>query len=147
MKKRFSYQGILNDCLYRATYDHIDPDATCAQCDREQTVHREPRDDTDPEIHYGTIASGNQVIKHGETRDRLSKELGALCFEMEAAGLQDFPCLVIRGISDYADSHKNKMWQEYAAATAAAFTKELLSIISSECVLEEKPIPQLVSSK
>jgi nucleoside phosphorylase len=63
------------------------PDATCAQYDHEQTVHRETRDDTDSEIHYGAIASGNQVIKHGETRERLSKELGALCFEMEAAGL------------------------------------------------------------
>jgi nucleoside phosphorylase len=147
MKKIFSYQGTVNDCLFLAKYNHADPDSTCAKCNHEQTVHRESRDDTDPEIHYGTIASGNQVIKHGETRDRLSKQLGALCFEMEAAGLQNFPCLVIRGISDYADSHKNKMWQEYAPATAAAFAKEHLSIISPERVLQEKPIPQLVSSK
>jgi hypothetical protein len=53
--------------------------------------------------------------------------LAIMCFEMEAAGLMDtFPCLVIRGISDYADSHKNKEWQEYAAAAAAAYAKELL---------------------
>ena len=53
-----------------------------------------------------------------------------MCFEMEAAGLMNtFPCLVIRGICDYADSHKNKRWQGYAAATAAAYAKELLSII------------------
>ena len=53
-----------------------------------------------------------------------------LCVEMEAAGLMDdFPCLVIRGICDYADSHKNKRWQPYAAATAAAYAKELLSVI------------------
>ncbi|KAL3444390.1 hypothetical protein BJX65DRAFT_310973 [Aspergillus insuetus] len=46
---------------------------------------------------------------------------------MEAAGLMNtYPCLVIRGICDYADSHKNKAWQGYAAATAAAFAKELL---------------------
>ncbi|CAI0655321.1 unnamed protein product, partial [Colletotrichum noveboracense] len=64
---------------------------------------------------------------------------------MEAAGLQDFPCLVIRGICDYSDSHKNKMWQEYAAATAAAFAKELLSFIRPNMVLEEKPIQQLLS--
>jgi nucleoside phosphorylase len=44
------------------------------------------------------------------TRDRLRNEHGVLCFEMEAAGLLDtFLCLVIRGICDYADSHKNKM--------------------------------------
>jgi hypothetical protein len=49
---------------------------------------------------------------------------------MEAAGLMEsFPCLVIRGICDYSDSHKNKQWQEYAAATAAAYAKELLSVI------------------
>jgi hypothetical protein len=49
---------------------------------------------------------------------------------MEAAGLMnDFPCLVIRGICDYADSHKNNTWQPYAAATAAAYAKEVLSVI------------------
>jgi nucleoside phosphorylase len=44
---------------------------------------------------------------------------------------QGFPCLVIRGICDYADSHKNKRWQLYAAGTAAAYAKEVLSVISS----------------
>jgi hypothetical protein len=49
---------------------------------------------------------------------------------MEAAGLMNsFPCLVIRGICDYADSHKNKNWQAYAAGTAAACGKEVLSVI------------------
>lgn len=81
-------------------------------------------------MHYGLVASGNQVMKHGRTRDRWARELGILCFEMEAAGLMDyFPCLVIRGICDYADSHKNKQWQEYAAATAAAYAKEILLVI------------------
>ncbi|KAK1838447.1 vegetative incompatibility protein het-e-1 [Colletotrichum chrysophilum] len=117
----------------------------CEQCDQAHIVQRHARDDIEPLVHYGIIASGNQVIKHGNTRDRLARELGALCFEMEAAGLQDFPCLVIRGICDYSDSHKNKKWQEYAAATAAAFTKELLSVIRPNKVLEEKPIQQLIS--
>jgi nucleoside phosphorylase len=80
-----------------------------------------------PTIHYGCIASGNQVMRCGETRDRLARELGIICFKMEAAGLMDtFPCLAIRGICDYADSHKNKEWQEYAAAAAAAYAKEFL---------------------
>ena len=79
------------------------------------------------------------MIKHGGTRDKLSQELGILCFEMEAAGLMDnFPCLVIRGICDYADSHKNKQWQGYAAATAAAYAKELCSVIHPTQV-EETP--------
>jgi hypothetical protein len=52
---------------------------------------------------------------------------------MEAAGLMtEFSCIVIRGISDYADSHKNDNWQHYAAATAAACTKELLTYIDPE---------------
>jgi hypothetical protein len=70
-------------------------------------------------------------MKHGKTRDRLAKEYGMLCFEMEAAGLMNqLPCLVIRGICDYSDSHKNKQWQGYAALTAAAYAKILLSVVS-----------------
>jgi hypothetical protein len=47
---------------------------------------------------------------------------------MEAAGLMDgLPTLVIRGICDYCDSHKQKEWQGYAALTAAAYVKWLLS--------------------
>jgi nucleoside phosphorylase len=82
-------------------------------------------------VHYGTIASGNQVMRSAVVRDRVSTELhGVLCFEMEAAGLMNsFPCLVIRGICDYADSHKNERWQPYAAGTAAAYAKEVLSVI------------------
>ena len=61
------------------------------------------------------------------TRDYWHEHEGVLCFEMEAAGLMnDFQCLVIRGVCDYADSHKHKQWQPYAALTAAAFAKELL---------------------
>ncbi|EHK19566.1 uncharacterized protein TRIVIDRAFT_46556 [Trichoderma virens Gv29-8] len=86
----------------------------------------------DMQIHYGLIASGNQVIKDTATRDRLNADFNGnvLCVEMEAAGLMnEFPCLVIRGICDYADEHKNKVWQEYAAAVAAAYAKSLLSVL------------------
>jgi nucleoside phosphorylase len=70
-------------------------------------------------------------MRHGLTRDRLAEDLDILCFEMEAAGLMNnFPCLVVRGICDYADSHKSKEWQGYAAATAAGYAKNLLSVIS-----------------
>ncbi|ENH99093.1 hypothetical protein COCC4DRAFT_66736 [Bipolaris maydis ATCC 48331] len=83
----------------------------------------------DIRVHYGLIASGNQVIKDAKFRDSLNASLdgNVLCVEMEAAGLMnDFPCIVIRGICDYADSEKNKDWQKYAAAVAAACAKELL---------------------
>lgn len=127
---RFTYQGQNEDNLFAADYDHPASEMTCQNCDRTQLLSRPDRLGNSPDIHYGLIASGNRVMKHGGTRDLLAKELGILCFEMEAAGLMDsFPCLVIRGICDYSDSHKNKLWQEYAAATAAAYAKEVLSVI------------------
>ncbi|KAF3069303.1 Ankyrin repeat domain-containing protein 50 [Trichoderma lentiforme] len=92
----------------------------------------EKRSPGDPRIHYGLIASGNQVIKDDSIRDEINTRLGGqvLCVEMEAAGvMNNFPCLVIRGICDYADSKKNDDWREYAASIAAAFAKELLQIV------------------
>jgi nucleoside phosphorylase len=129
-KSNYAYQGTENDVLFKAEYDHVGGDRNCDQCDKSELVSRPDRDGTDPVIHYGTIASGSQVMRHGGTRERWGREAEAVCFEMEAAGLMNtFPCLVIRGICDYADSHKNKRWQGYAAATAAGYAKELLSII------------------
>lgn len=128
--KAYTYRGAGQDRLYKPTYDHVGD--SCDECDLSQLTRRDARPNNCPKIHYGTIASANQVMKHGQTRRRLAQELNVLCFEMEAAGLMDsFPCLVIRGICDYSDSHKAKQWQEYAAATAAAYAKELLSVISS----------------
>ncbi|KAK1148149.1 hypothetical protein N8T08_010791 [Aspergillus melleus] len=119
------------DDLFPANYAHISGNDTCSDCDRTKLLKREPRLSLNPKIHYGLVASANQVIKDAETRDRYAREMGIICFEMEAAGLMNhFPCLVIRGICDYSDSHKNKKWQPYAAATAAAYGKELLSVIS-----------------
>ena len=139
MRAEFTYRGQEQDRLFEPSSDHHGLDNVCDNCEISGQVTRPARDRDDPAIHYGLIASGNQVIKHGGTRDKLGQELGILCFEMEAAGLMDnFPCLVIRGICDYADSHENKQWQGYAAATAAAYAKELLSVIHSNQV-EETP--------
>jgi nucleoside phosphorylase len=125
----FAREAAGPDALFNAAYDH-EGGATCKQCDTSHLADREPRRQ-DLVVHYGTIASGNQVMRSAAERDRVSAELGGvLCFEMEAAGLMNsFPCLVVRGICDYADSHKNKRWQPYAAATAAACAKEVLSVI------------------
>lgn len=129
---KYFYQGAEHDLLFEATYDH-QSGSNCRSCDRSKIVDREPREKTSPTIHYGTIGSANQVIKDALTREKLREDLGIICVEMEAAGLMDeFPCLVICGICDYADSHKNKRWQPYAAATAAAYAKELLSIIPAQ---------------
>lgn len=130
-RERYVFQGEDKDLLFHANYDHIGNSPTCQQCDVSKLlVRNDPRKLKSPMIHYGTIASGNQVMRHGAKRERLRSQTGALCFEMEAAGLMDiFPCLVIRGICDYADSHKSKAWQGYAAATAAAYAKEILSVV------------------
>jgi nucleoside phosphorylase len=97
-------------------------------------------------VHYGTIASGNQVMRSAAERDKVSAELGGvLCFEMEAAGLMNsFPCLVIRGICDYADSHKNKRWQPYAAGTASAYVKEVLSVIPAAEVAKSRTMEETI---
>jgi nucleoside phosphorylase len=136
-----AFPGTEHDYLFEATYDHPRTEATCANCRTDRRVKRTERSDNIPVVHYGLIASGNQVMRDGGTRQRLRSELPILCFEMEAAGLMDdFPCLVIRGICDYADSHKNKRWQPYAAATAAAYAKELLNVISATQVVQTTAI-------
>jgi nucleoside phosphorylase len=119
------------DVLFEAAYDH-GGGQTYDRCSLDRQEPRQLREsEEEVVVHYGTIASGNQVMKSAVQRDKVSAELGGvLCFEMEAAGLMNsFPCLVIRGICDYADSHKNKAWQPYAAATAAACAKEVLLVI------------------
>lgn len=128
--KSFLKSDSLKDVLYESNYGHTQGD-DCSHCNEAMVVQREPRED-DMMIHCGLIASGNQVIKDAILRDNLYRKFDSnvLCVEMEAAGLMnDFPCVVIRGICDYADSHKNKKWQDYAATVAAACAKAFLTVV------------------
>lgn len=101
----------------------------------ERTSRRGPKG---PHIHHGLIASGSLVMKGvGALRDRLLNRIqeDVYCFETEAAGLlkiENFPCLVVRGISGYCDSHKNDDWHQYASITAACYCKLLLSSFKPE---------------
>lgn len=131
----FQHPGLGNDTLFEADYGHVKADNPvetdypyCHRCDLLHAVKRPPRETMEPQFHQGTILSGSTVMKDGRMRDDLGKRHhNAICFEMEAAGVaDDTHCLVIRGIADYADSHKYRSWQNYAAATAAAFARELL---------------------
>jgi len=127
----YAYPGVEQDYLYCTVCSYCEPisDELCDKCQNGKVLRRERRC-IKPVVHYGIIASGNQVVKDSRVRDRLGIKFEAKCVEMEAAGLMDdFPCLVIRGVCDYADSHKNDVWHGYAAATAAAYAKEFLSII------------------
>lgn len=140
MRTAYGHPNTVHDQLFDVTYDHDSGSSNCNNCDPLKVPKSWVRRDTpDPQIHYGTIASANRVMRDGSTRDRIAKELGAICFEMEAAGLMDnFPCLVIRGICDYADTHKNDRWQRYAAATAAAFAKEFLAFVPKQEVAQTR---------
>ena len=129
MEEEYIYPGAEHDQLFKAKYPH-QGGPTCRLCDAGQAVERKSRHTRDPKIHYGTIGSANTVLKDSGMREKLRQIFKLLCVEMEAAGLMEaFPCLVIRGICDYADSHGNKRWQPYAAATAAAYMKELLLMV------------------
>lgn len=117
------------DIAYESTYQHVGRN-DCSQCDDTKAMKRESRKRHG--LHYGLVASGNQVIKSAEQRDKLYSQFNEkiLCIETEAAGLMnDFPCIVIRGISDYGDSHTNVAWQEYAAAAAATCAKTFLDVV------------------
>ncbi|KAJ3542335.1 hypothetical protein NM208_g4157 [Fusarium decemcellulare] len=143
MRKTYVYQGVENDRLFSPKYDHAGG-STCDGCDIAQEVKRMQRETTDPEIHYGTVTSGNTLVKDAMARGEISQLVGedCLCVEMEAAGLMNtFPCLAIRGVCDYADSHKNDQWQRYASATAAAFAVELLGRVPAR-QLQDTPWAQ-----
>ncbi|PYI36084.1 purine and uridine phosphorylase [Aspergillus indologenus CBS 114.80] len=118
------------DRLYQAQYEHPADAKNCSRCDARHLVQRPARDSDEPVIHYGLIGSADRVMLHGPTRDYLRTAKNIICLEMEAAGLMDnFPCLVIRGISDYADTHKSDRWHGYASIVAAGYAKELLTFV------------------
>ncbi|KAF4927774.1 hypothetical protein CGCVW01_v002267 [Colletotrichum viniferum] len=146
IKKKSAYRqpARASDRLYKSNIVHSSSccDDVCGD-DTASLIARPERgeEDGNPAIHYGLIASGNQLMKDAYIWDILIKEKDVLCFEMEAAGLMNhFPCLVIRGICDYSDSHKNKEWQGFAAMMAAAYAKDLLHQIAPDTVEAEKPI-------
>ncbi|PNP60664.1 hypothetical protein FNYG_14606 [Fusarium nygamai] len=96
-----------------------------------------------PAIFVGLVGSGDTVMKSGEERDMIAAKHKIIAFETEGAGLWDeVPCIVVKGVCDYADSHKNKRWQPYAAATAAAAVKALLK----RYIKTDKPPNRIQSS-
>ncbi|KAH7012111.1 nucleoside phosphorylase domain-containing protein [Microdochium trichocladiopsis] len=126
----YSQPSSNTDCLYES--EHIHPPGGGASYEyvlsNEALALRKRQargdDDDNPAIHYGLIASGDQLVKDAVLRDWLSQEQNILCFDMGLG--TDIPYLVIRGICDYSDIHRNDQWQCYAAMTAAAYAKVLL---------------------
>ncbi|KAL7941772.1 hypothetical protein V8C42DRAFT_360491 [Trichoderma barbatum] len=136
--RNYRFPGRDKDQLFKSDCRHGDGD-DCSACDVAQLENRLSRESDDPMIHYGLIASGNAVMRSAQHRDKLRDMWGVVCFEMEAAGLMDnFPCIVIRGICDYSDDHKHKLWQPYSAVAAAAYAKDLLRVIQVQEVQSMK---------
>ncbi|EUC40133.1 hypothetical protein COCMIDRAFT_109578 [Bipolaris oryzae ATCC 44560] len=153
LRKKYGRPDPSTDRLYKSSVIHPPGDeASCATtCGEDPSVlisrPERTEEENDPAIHYGLIASANQLMKDASVRDKLAEEKNVLCFEMEAAGLMNsFPCLVVRIVCDYSDSHKNKQWQGYAAMVAAAYAKDLLKQVRPNRVEAEKKISEILSS-
>ncbi|KAF5590336.1 hypothetical protein FPANT_6050 [Fusarium pseudoanthophilum] len=150
LRRRYARPLAAEDRLYESSHIHRESpeSALCKDnCGEERLITRNARgdDEDDPTVHYGLIASSDKLMKDATMRDKLAMEEGVLCFEMEAAGLMNhFPCLIIRGICDYADSHKNKQWQGFAAMTAAVYAKELLRKILPTNIQHQKPLAKVL---
>ncbi|KAL8641487.1 MAG: hypothetical protein Q9226_008628 [Calogaya cf. arnoldii] len=139
-ERGYQHPGLQNDMLFAAKHKHTkvawENDPICEACDASQQVQRSPRSTDKAIFHRGTILSGDLVMMNAEDRDILSRKYyNAKVFEMEAAGIMaDTHGLIIRGVSDYADSHKASKWRKYAAATAAAFAREFLCEIRATAI-------------
>ncbi|KAK8036681.1 hypothetical protein PG993_008664 [Apiospora rasikravindrae] len=145
---RFGRPGS-DDILFDATFPHVQNGSDCTACRACPDVKVMPRDERPsaiPVTHRGLILSGGGVIKNTDDRERLRRGYqGAVCFEMEAAGIMnEIPCLVIRGICDYADTHKQDGWHYYAAAAAAAYCKAVLLRVPGEEVKEIRPMKEIM---
>ncbi|KAL4738216.1 hypothetical protein BDV11DRAFT_216107, partial [Aspergillus similis] len=123
----------INNILFKASYLHkhysqapadriceeaLDEDCDSLGCDKEPTQ---------PSVYIGPVASADTVMKSGQYRDELVRKEKVIGFEMEGARVWDnAPYIIIKGVCDYADSHKSKSWQAYAAATGASAAKAFL---------------------
>lgn len=119
-------------CLHGTSFCEAAAKASCETlgCEQNASEARTDRtsdDEYQMQILIGRMGSGNTVMKFGLDRNRIAAEHGLIGFEMEGAGAWDqVPCIVVKGVCDYADSHKDKKWQPFAAATAASVAKAML---------------------
>lgn len=133
-KRKFTFPGLDQDRLFDTFYPHAGSYGDkCISCDIDRMIRRPARTEEQAAefiFHRGRIATGHALMQDAIRRDEIRDQHGVLCIEMEALGVDaSRPCLVIRGISDYADSHKGDVWRSYAAGNAAVFARELLSKI------------------
>jgi hypothetical protein len=65
----FAHPGGERDQVFDNKYDHEESATDCGNCDHSHLLARTPRTSDSPCVYYGLIASGNQVMKDGLTRD------------------------------------------------------------------------------
>ncbi|ORY66203.1 nucleoside phosphorylase domain-containing protein [Pseudomassariella vexata] len=129
----FTDPGQENDRLYEVGDDGIE----CLMKRAQRPASKRTR------VWYGSIGSGEKLMKNATKRNQLRDKHNLIGLEMEAAGtMNHIPVGVIRGVCDYADDHKNWDWQPYAAAMAAAYAKALLYKIPAR----SKPTSSVTSS-
>lgn len=122
LRDQSNHPGGDSDFLFASESQHASRDSSSRRLNQWR-----PRSDNQPRIFYGTIASGEKAITDVSARDRFAREYGILCCETQAAGVVDLlPCLVVCGVSSYADSHPSRQWEGYAAVVAAAYAKEIV---------------------
>lgn len=110
----------------------LNKDCTSLGCDNYPVSRRRQQTEIcNSAVHIGPIASADTVMKSGSHRDKIAEAEGIIAFEMEGAGVWDnSPCVIIKGVCDYADSHKDSKWQLYAAANGAAAAKTFLGYVT-----------------
>ncbi|KAH6687803.1 hypothetical protein F5X68DRAFT_268552 [Plectosphaerella plurivora] len=147
-RRKYSRPPVVSDRLYKPDFIHTDSLQSCSVVcgdEPERLVERPLRDaslDEDDEsiIHHGAIQRSSTFVKSAQVRDAQAAEEGVLCFKVDTLDLKGFPCLIAVGICDYADSHKNDEWQNYATMMAAVYIKELLSVTSPNAIDEMEPV-------
>ncbi|KAF5859640.1 hypothetical protein ETB97_002551 [Aspergillus alliaceus] len=143
----------INDILFKASYLHkhhghassikcgcsgdlpdeicegaLEKDCDYLGCDKTQVIRRrQTLEAVTVSTHIGTVASTDTAMRSGQHRDEIIRQERVIGFEMEGAGVWDnISCIHIKGVCDYADGHKSKSWEAYAAASGASAAKALL---------------------
>lgn len=93
-----------------------------------------PFEITQPKVHLGIIASGDQFFSTNIQKENLQKELPqVLCVEMEGAAVAqvcyefDIPFIVIRTISDNANQEASFSFQSFVEKISLVYGREIIN--------------------
>lgn len=93
-----------------------------------------PFEITQPNVHLGTIASGDQFFSTNTQKENLQEQLPqVLCVEMEGAAVAqvcyefDIPFIVIRTISDNANQEASFSFQSFVEKISLVYGREIIN--------------------